>query len=149
MQYVGLTWSTGVEFDASWDRGEPFEFKLGEGKVIKGWDEGIPGMKQGGRRELTIPAELAYGAQGSPPDIGPERGACASSSTWRRSSAERLAERSLERSEEQVAQRRAIEVPVLDPVEDRAVHEPQPGAHRGAPLWRRFAAEAAKIRSAV
>ena len=71
MQYVGLTWSTGVEFDASWDRGEPFEFKLGEGKVIKGWDEGIPGMKQGGRRELTIPAELAYGAQGSPPDIGP------------------------------------------------------------------------------
>ena len=71
MQYVGLTWSTGVEFDASWDRGEPFTFKLGEGKVIKGWDEGIPGMKVGGRRELTIPADLAYGAQGQPPDIGP------------------------------------------------------------------------------
>jgi peptidylprolyl isomerase len=71
MQYVGLTWSTSVEFDASWDRGEPYTFKLGEGNVIKGWDEGIPGMKVGGRRELTIPAELAYGAQGQPPDIGP------------------------------------------------------------------------------
>jgi peptidylprolyl isomerase len=71
MQYVGVAWSTGVEFDASWDRGEPFTFKLGEGKVIKGWDEGIPGMQKGGRRELTIPAELAYGAQGSPPSIGP------------------------------------------------------------------------------
>ena len=71
MQYVGLTWSTGVEFDASWDRGEPFTVKLGEGKVIKGWDEGIPGMKVGGRRELTIPADQAYGAQGQPPDIGP------------------------------------------------------------------------------
>jgi len=71
MQYVGVAWSTGVEFDSSWDRGEPFTFKLGEGKVIKGWDEGIPGMQKGGRRELTIPAELAYGAQGSPPSIGP------------------------------------------------------------------------------
>ena len=71
MQYVGLTWSTSVEFDASWDRGQPYTFKLGEGGVIKGWDEGIPGMRKGGRRELTIPAELAYGAQGSPPDIGP------------------------------------------------------------------------------
>jgi peptidylprolyl isomerase len=71
MQYVGLTWSTSVEFDASWDRGKPYTFKLGEGGVIKGWDEGIPGMRQGGRRELTIPAELAYGAQGRPPDIGP------------------------------------------------------------------------------
>jgi peptidylprolyl isomerase len=71
MQYVGLTWSTSVEFDASWDRGQPYTFKLGEGNVIKGWDEGIPGMRKGGRRELTIPAELAYGAQGSPPDIGP------------------------------------------------------------------------------
>jgi peptidylprolyl isomerase len=71
MQYVGVAWSTSVEFDASWDRGEPFTFKLGEGKVIKGWDEGIPGMKVGGRRELTIPAEQAYGAQGSPPSIGP------------------------------------------------------------------------------
>ena len=71
MQYVGVAWSTGVEFDASWDRGQPFTVKLGEGKVIKGWDEGIPGMQKGGRRMLTIPAEMAYGAQGSPPNIGP------------------------------------------------------------------------------
>jgi peptidylprolyl isomerase len=71
MQYVGLTWSTSVEFDASWDRGQPFMFKLGAGKVIPGWDKGIPGMQKGGRRELTIPADLAYGAQGSPPNIGP------------------------------------------------------------------------------
>jgi peptidylprolyl isomerase len=71
MQYVGLTWSTRVEFDASWDRGEPYTFKLGEGKVIPGWDAGIPGMRKGGRRQLTVPAEMAYGAQGSPPKIGP------------------------------------------------------------------------------
>ncbi len=71
MQYVGLTWSTSVEFDASWDRGQPFTFKLGVGNVIPGWDQGIPGMQKGGRRELTIPADLAYGAQGSPPKIGP------------------------------------------------------------------------------
>jgi peptidylprolyl isomerase len=71
MQYVGLTWSTSVEFDASWDRGEPFTFTLGKGAVIPGWDQGIPGMRRGGRRQLTIPAELAYGAQGSPPKIGP------------------------------------------------------------------------------
>ena len=71
VQYVGVAWSTGVEFDASWDAGEPFKFKLGEGGVIKGWDEGIPGMQKGGRRMLTIPAERAYGAQGQPPSIGP------------------------------------------------------------------------------
>jgi peptidylprolyl isomerase len=71
MQYVGLTWSTSVEFDASWDRGEPYTFELGAGKVIPGWDQGIVGMQKGGRRELTIPADLAYGAQGSPPNIGP------------------------------------------------------------------------------
>ena len=71
MQYVGVAWSTGVEFDASWQRGEPFKFKLGEGKVIPGWDEGIPGMRKGGRRMLTIPADKAYGEQGQPPTIGP------------------------------------------------------------------------------
>jgi peptidylprolyl isomerase len=71
VQYVGLTWSTSVEFDASWDRGQPFTFPLGQGKVIPGWDQGIPGMRKGGRRQLTIPANLAYGAQGSPPQIGP------------------------------------------------------------------------------
>ena len=71
VQYVGVAFSTGEEFDASWDRGEPFEFTLGNGDVIAGWDEGVVGMKEGGRRQLTIPAELAYGAQGSPPAIGP------------------------------------------------------------------------------
>ena len=71
MQYTGLTWSTSVEFDTSWDDGKPYTLTLGKGDVIKGWDEGIVGMRKGGRRELTIPAELAYGAQGSPPNIGP------------------------------------------------------------------------------
>jgi peptidylprolyl isomerase len=71
VQYVGLTWSTSVEFDASWDRGEPYPLTLGKGGVIAGWDQGIPGMRKGGRRQLTIPAELAYAAQGSPPNIGP------------------------------------------------------------------------------
>lgn len=69
MQYVGVVTETGKEFDASWDRGEPFEFDLGAGNVIKGWDEGIAGMKVGGRRELIIPPDLAYGAAGSPPAI--------------------------------------------------------------------------------
>jgi peptidylprolyl isomerase len=59
MQYVGLTWSTSVEFDSSWERGEPYTLTLGKGEVIPGWDQGIPGMRKGGRRELTIPADLA------------------------------------------------------------------------------------------
>jgi peptidylprolyl isomerase len=71
MQYVGLTWSTSVEFDSSWERGQPFELTLGKGEVIPGWEQGIPGMREGGRRQLTIPADLAYGAQGQPPKIGP------------------------------------------------------------------------------
>src|SRR5215208_3389672 len=71
VQYVGVSFSTGEEFDASWERDEPFEFTLGAGEVIPGWDQGVVGMKEGGRRQLTIPAELAYGAQGSPPAIGP------------------------------------------------------------------------------
>ena len=70
MQYVGVSWSTGEEFDASWDKGTPFTFELGAGNVIKGWDRGIVGMKVGGRRELTIPPDLAYGKAGSPPAIG-------------------------------------------------------------------------------
>jgi peptidylprolyl isomerase len=71
VQYVGVGYETGEEFDASWDRGEPFSFQLGVGQVIKGWDEGVEGMKAGGRRQLTIPPDLAYGESGSPPAIGP------------------------------------------------------------------------------
>jgi peptidylprolyl isomerase len=71
VQYVGVSFSTGDEFDASWNTGRPFSFRLGAGDVIPGWDKGIVGMRAGGRRELTIPPELAYGAQGAPPDIAP------------------------------------------------------------------------------
>jgi FKBP-type peptidyl-prolyl cis-trans isomerase len=65
VQYVGVNYKTGEQFDASWDRGEPFTFKLGEELVIPGWEEGIVGMKPGGRRELIIPPELGYGFQRS------------------------------------------------------------------------------------
>ena len=71
MQYVGVAWSNKQQFDASWDRGQPFSFRLGEGQVIKGWDQGVAGMKVGGRRRLTIPAELGYGARGAGGAIGP------------------------------------------------------------------------------
>jgi peptidylprolyl isomerase len=71
VEYVGVNYSDGSEFDSSWERAEPFSFPLGSGQVIPGWDQGIPGMKVGGRRELIIPPDLAYGKQGSPPDIGP------------------------------------------------------------------------------
>ncbi len=72
VQYTGVAFSTGQKFDASWDRGaEPFQFPVGAGQVIAGWDQGVPGMRVGGRRELVIPGDLAYGAQGSPPTIGP------------------------------------------------------------------------------
>ena len=70
VQYVGVAHSTGAEFDASWGR-EPFEFPLGGGQVIPGWDEGVVGMKPGGRRLLVIPPDKAYGAQSPSPDIGP------------------------------------------------------------------------------
>lgn len=69
VQYVGTLYDGGTEFDASWGRGEPFEFQLGGGQVIPGWDEGVAGMKVGGRRVLVIPPDLGYGAQGSPPTI--------------------------------------------------------------------------------
>jgi peptidylprolyl isomerase len=70
VQYVGVSYSTGEQFDASWDNGSPFPFELGKGAVIKGWDQGVPGMKVGGRRLLVIPPDLAYGAQGQN-GIGP------------------------------------------------------------------------------
>ncbi len=71
VNYVGVSYSTGKEFDNSFDRGEPFPFELGAGMVIPGWDQGLEGMKVGGRRRLTIPAKLGYGAQGQPPTIKP------------------------------------------------------------------------------
>jgi peptidylprolyl isomerase len=71
MQYVGVTYANGKQFDASWDRGEPFPFQLGGGQVIGGWDQGIVGMKVGGRRQLVIPPDLGYGDQGAGPDIPP------------------------------------------------------------------------------
>ena len=71
VQYVGVAFSTKKQFDASWDTGRPFPFTLGAGDVIKGWDEGVPGMKVGGRRQLVIPPDLAYGPNGYPPVIGP------------------------------------------------------------------------------
>ena len=65
VHYVGVAWSTGEEFDASWNRGDPFRFGLGAGQVISGWDQGVQGMKVGGRRRLTIPSHLGYGAAGA------------------------------------------------------------------------------------
>ena len=70
VQYVGVLFKDGKEFDTSWGKGkQPFQFALGGGQVIPGWDQGVAGMKVGERRRLTIPSDLAYGAQGSPPKI--------------------------------------------------------------------------------
>jgi peptidylprolyl isomerase len=73
VQYVGVGYESGEQFDASWDRNEPFSFGLGNGEVIAGWDQGVAGMKVGGRRRITIPPHLAYGKRGAggaaiPPD---------------------------------------------------------------------------------
>jgi len=71
VHYVGVAWSTGGQFDASWDRGDTFGFRLGAGQVIAGWDQGVAGMRLGGRRRITIPPHLGYGARGAGGVIGP------------------------------------------------------------------------------
>jgi len=72
IHYVGVGWQTGKQFDASWDRGKTFKFTLGEGQVIAGWDQGVAGMRVGGRRRITIPPSLAYGQRGAHGVIGPD-----------------------------------------------------------------------------
>lgn len=71
VHYVGVGASSGEEFDASWNRDEPFDFELGAGQVIRGWDQGVVGMRIGGRRRLVIPAHLAYGERGASGVIAP------------------------------------------------------------------------------
>lgn len=71
VHYVGVAWSTKQQFDASWDRGDTFQFRLGAGQVIQGWDQGVQGMKIGGRRRLTIPSEMGYGSRGAGSVIKP------------------------------------------------------------------------------
>lgn len=71
VQYVGVGYESEEEFDSSWSRNEPFTFQLGSSQVIPGWDQGVKGMRVGGRRELIVPPDLAYGEAGVPPDIGP------------------------------------------------------------------------------
>lgn len=71
VHYAGKSWSTGEQFDASWDRNQEFSFRLGGGQVIAGWDEGVQGMKVGGRRKLTIPPQKGYGAAGAGGVIAP------------------------------------------------------------------------------
>jgi peptidylprolyl isomerase len=72
VHYVGVSWKTGKQFDASWDRGDTFKFGLGRGQVIRGWDEGVAGMRVGGRRRITIPPDMAYGKRGAGSAIGPD-----------------------------------------------------------------------------
>lgn len=71
VHYVGVSYSTGEEFDASWNSGQPFPFVLGQALVIPGWEQGVVGMRVGGSRQLVIPPDLAYGPAGRPPVIAP------------------------------------------------------------------------------
>jgi peptidylprolyl isomerase len=72
VHYVGVAWSNGRQFDASWDRGDTFSFRLGAGQVIEGWDRGVQGMRVGGQRRLTLPPQHAYGSRGAGGVIGPD-----------------------------------------------------------------------------
>ncbi len=72
VHYVGVSWSDGQQFDSSWDRGDTFKFALGKGQVIAGWDQGVEGMRVGGRRRITIPPTLGYGKRGAGGVIGPD-----------------------------------------------------------------------------
>ena len=72
VHYVGVAWSTRAQFDASWDRGDTFKFGLGKGQVIAGWDQGVAGMRVGGRRRITIPPRLGYGKRGAGDVIKPD-----------------------------------------------------------------------------
>jgi peptidylprolyl isomerase len=72
VHYVGVSWKSGKQFDASWDRGSTYKFGLGKGQVIPGWDQGVTGMRVGGRRRITIPPMLAYGKRGAGGVIGPD-----------------------------------------------------------------------------
>lgn len=72
VHYVGVSWRTRQQFDASWDRGDAFSFRLGAGQVITGWDEGVAGMRVGGRRRIVIPPSKAYGRRGAGGVIGPD-----------------------------------------------------------------------------
>jgi len=72
VHYVGVSWKSGKQFDASWDRGDTFKFGLGKGQVIRGWDEGVQGMRVGGRRKITVPPDMAYGKRGAGGVIGPD-----------------------------------------------------------------------------
>jgi peptidylprolyl isomerase len=72
VHYVGVSWNTREQFDASWDRGDTFKFRLGKGEVIPGWDQGVVKMKVGGRRRITIPPMLGYGKRGAGRVIGPD-----------------------------------------------------------------------------
>lgn len=71
VHYVGVAFSTGEEFDSSWNRDDPLQFRLGVGQVIAGWDQGVQGMRVGGRRQLVIPPDLAYGDRGAGRSIAP------------------------------------------------------------------------------
>lgn len=71
VEFVGASWSSGQQFDSTWDRGQPYSFTLGDGEVIRAWDEGLVGMRVGGRRALVVPPDLAYGDRGSAAGIGP------------------------------------------------------------------------------